>query len=76
MILLALTFDLDFDCGLRSTYSECPCVTPLRSSESSTVVMIQVSSYPMKVDGDLTNKVVDVRGSGAGQRVRGPGQLS
>ena len=26
---MALTFDLDFDHGRRSTYSECPCVTPL-----------------------------------------------
>ena len=25
-----LTFDLDFDRGRRSTYSECLCVTPLK----------------------------------------------
>ena len=29
MILVALTFNLDFDRGRRSTYSECLCVTPL-----------------------------------------------
>ena len=62
MILVALTFDLDFDHGRRSTCSECLCVTPLPHN-TLLCVMIKndyLSRLPEKLLGEyFENRCTD-----------------